>query len=147
MRSVFASLGLAAAACAASPAPRAAAADAQPLDASLAGYVAEAAPARSRTLARAVQPRTIREPSRVEPRPIPRGRRIDVHFADAELGQALALLADAGHFNLVTRDLPPGHVTLALRDVDPYDALLAICRANGVAVRTEGNIVVVAAAK
>jgi hypothetical protein len=127
----------------ASPPPRAAATSAD-----LGAWVAadQSAPARSTALLRgpalvAMDPVTLRTPVAGVPRPRRRSP-IDVSFQKAEMVNAFQLLADAGRFNLVMQDGLGGHVSATLRGIDPYDALVALAEANGVAVRYEGDVVV-----
>jgi len=75
--------------------------------------------------------------------PIGRRARVDVHFHDAELEEALRLLADAGGFALVAEGELSGRVTLELRRVPPYEALVTIAEAHGARVTRQGRIVVV----
>jgi hypothetical protein len=89
-----------------------------------------------------MEPVTLRPPVVEAPRPRRRGH-IDVSFQRAEMVNAFQLLADAGHFNLVLQDGLAGHVSATLKGIDPYDALVALAEANGVAVRYEGDVVVV----
>jgi hypothetical protein len=130
----------------ASPPPRPAASEAD-----LSAWVAaeETAPARSRVLLRgpvpapfSMEPVTLRTHAAEVPRPRRRGH-IDVSFQRAEMVSAFQLLADAGRFNLVMQDGLSGHVSATLKGIDPYDALVALAEANGVAVRYEGDVVVV----
>ncbi|MBK7585854.1 MAG: hypothetical protein IPI67_37425 [Myxococcales bacterium] len=88
------------------------------------------------------QPKTIGDPP---PRERPVGRRalIDVRFADAELEEALRLLADAGGFALIADGELAGRVTADLRRVRPYEALVSLAEAHGARVERRGAIVVV----
>lgn len=78
------------------------------------------------------------------PRP-PRGPTVDISFKDADLGNALRLLADAGRFNLVIEEGVRGTVTLLLRGVEPFDALRVIASTKRATVRYENEIVLVRA--
>jgi type II secretory pathway component HofQ len=85
---------------------------------------------------------SISEPERRLP-PVGRRARVDVHFHDAELEEALRLLADAGGFAMVAEGELSGRVTLELRRVPPYEALVIIAEAHGARVTRQGRIVVV----
>jgi type II secretory pathway component HofQ len=73
-----------------------------------------------------------------------KGERISVRFADADLGNALRFLADAGNFSLVARGNLSGRVNLELEDVRPYDALVFLAAAHGLVVERRGSVVLVA---
>lgn len=84
----------------------------------------------------------------IEPPPAPPARprvtkRLAVEFQRADLVNAMQLLADAGHFNLVLESGLAGLVSASLFDVEPYEALVALAEANGAAVEYENRIVVV----
>jgi hypothetical protein len=139
---------LAAAGCAAPPAPRAAPRP-HDLDASLGSWESargdDGGGARSTTMARApaaIGAVTLQASPAVEVRPRRHGR-VDVSFQGAEMGSAFQFLADAGRFNLVMADGLVGHVSGTLHGVDPYDALVLLAQANGVAVRFDREVVVV----
>ena len=99
--------------------------------------------ARSRTLFRSPEPRTIAPPIEPEPRVLGVRQRVDVRFRRADLDDALRFLADAGRFALVTDGSLTGAVSVDLRAVRPYDALVAIARAHGAEVEQSGNVVIV----
>lgn len=88
------------------------------------------------------QPRTLEAHERPLP---PLGRRalVDVQLADAELEEALRLLAEAGGFAFVAEGQLAGRVNVRMRRVRPYEALVTIAEAHGAAVARRGNIVVV----
>ena len=88
------------------------------------------------------QPKTIGEPPRVE-RPLGRRERVTVRFANADLEEALRLLADAGGFALIADGDLAGSVNADLRQVRPYEALVALAEAHGARVERRGVIVVV----
>lgn len=105
---------------------------------------AAAAPAARRLhpVDRRWQPKTI---GVAEPQLSPLGRRqrVTVRFADAEMGEALRLLAEAGGFALVVDGQLPGRVNADLRSVRPYEALVALAQARGARVERRGVIVIV----
>lgn len=83
--------------------------------------------------------------ARVAEPPRPRRRApVDVSFHRSDMANAFQFLADAGRFNLVMQDGLTGQVSATLHGVDPYDALKAMAEANGVDVRYDGQVVVVA---
>jgi hypothetical protein len=141
-------LVLAASACAArGPEPEAPEpADGPALDDTLRSVASSAvsAPAARRLHAvdRRWQPKTI---GAAEPQLSPLGRRqrVTVRFADAELGEALRLLAEAGGFALIVDGQLPGRVNADLRRVRPYEALVALAQARGARVERRGVIVIV----
>jgi len=71
------------------------------------------------------------------------GRRVNARFDDADLSDALRMLADAAGRSLVVGDGVAGRVTLDLQRVDPLSALIALAEAHGARVSTRGSIVVV----
>lgn len=88
------------------------------------------------------QPKSIGEPTRVE-RPLGRRERVTVRFANAELEEALRLLADAGGFAMVADGDLAGRVNADLRQVRPYEALVSLAEAHGARVERRGAVVVV----
>lgn len=117
------------------------------LDSALAEVVSRERPegAESRRLAQLGarwQPKTIGEPPPVE-RPLGRRERVTVRFANAELEEALRLLADAGGFAMVADGDLAGRVNADLRQVRPYEALVSLAEAHGARVERRGAIVVV----
>jgi hypothetical protein len=68
-----------------------------------------------------------------------------VRFADAELEEALRLLADAGGLALVADGELSGRVNADLRRVRPYEALVALAEAYGARVERRGTILLVTA--
>lgn len=70
-------------------------------------------------------------------------RRVDVRLHDADLENALRMLADAAHVPLVVDGDVQGTVTIALRQVDPLSALTTIASAHGASVEVAGGAVVV----
>lgn len=87
-------------------------------------------------------PKTLGAPAPVE-RPLGRRERVTVRFAEAELGEALRLLADAGGFALVVDGELRGRVTADLRRVRPYSALISLAETHGARVERRGSIVLV----
>ena len=84
----------------------------------------------------------------IEPPPAPparprASRRVALALQHADLSNAMQLLADAGHFNLVLESGLSGQVSASLVDVEPYEALVALADANGARVEYENRIVVV----
>jgi len=88
------------------------------------------------------RPRTIGEPAPAE-RPLGRRERVTVRFANAELEEALRLLADAGGFAMVAEGELSGRVNADLRRVRPYEALVSLAEAHGAKVERRGPIVIV----
>lgn len=88
------------------------------------------------------QPKTIGEPAPAS-RPLGRRDRVTVRFANAELEEALRLLAAAGGFALVADGALDGRVNADLRHVRPYEALLSLAEAHGARVERRGDVVVV----
>lgn len=91
--------------------------------------------------------KSIRIPTEAPPSEAPAGERrpVDVRFANAELANALRLLADAGRFDLVVDGALQGTVTMELRQVSPYDALVTIAESKALEVRRDGRVVIVTA--
>lgn len=75
--------------------------------------------------------------------PLGRRTRVDVHFRDADLGDALRFLAEAGEFALIADGKLPGKVNADMRRVVPYDAVVALAEAHGANVERSGRILVV----
>lgn len=73
------------------------------------------------------------------------GRRIHVAFRRAPLSEALRLLADEAHVQLVIADDLSGEVSVRLRAVRPYDAMLALAEAHGADVLRNGELVIIRA--
>lgn len=102
----------------------------------------EAEARRLSTLAARYEPRTIGEPPPRD-RPLGRRSRVNVRFANADLEEALRLLAEAGGFALIADGQLAGKVDADLRQVRPYEALVALAEAHGARVERRGPIVVV----
>ncbi|MCC7538771.1 MAG: hypothetical protein IT379_21275 [Deltaproteobacteria bacterium] len=85
----------------------------------------------------------------IEPRSrasrVPRGRRVDVAFREADLANALRFLASAGGLNLVLGDGLAGTVTVELRRVRALDAIVALAESHGATVEMREGIVLVRA--
>src|SRR3990172_3899390 len=72
------------------------------------------------------------------------GERLSLNFQNIEVRAVLQLIADFTGFNLVATDTVTGSVTLRLRNV-PWDQVLdIILKAKGLAVRKDGNVMLVA---
>ncbi len=72
------------------------------------------------------------------------GERLSLNFQNIEVRAVLQLIADFTGFNLVATDTVSGSVTLRLRNV-PWDQVLdIILKAKGLAVRKDGNVMLVA---
>ncbi|HLB30298.1 MAG TPA: AMIN domain-containing protein, partial [Gammaproteobacteria bacterium] len=72
------------------------------------------------------------------------GERLSLTFQNIEVRAVLQLIADFTGFNLVATDTVTGSVTLRLRNV-PWDQVLdIILKAKGLAVRKDGNVMLVA---
>jgi hypothetical protein len=89
---------------------------------------------RSRVLGRSAGPSIVR-----------RGSLVDVRFAEAEVREAMRLLAEAAGLDVVVEEDVRGTVTLDLRDVRPFDAMEAIAAAHGARVELQGRLAVVRA--
>lgn len=72
-----------------------------------------------------------------------RSKRINLELVKAPFADAARLLGDVGGFNVVVEENTGGPVTVRLVSVDAYDALLAICEARAISVRTRRGIVIV----
>lgn len=100
-------------------------------------------------------PRAVRalkpaEPIRIGPSAPPpeparprRSARVSVDLHQADLPNALRLLAEAGGFGLVLEGDLPGTVSIRLEDVDAFEALSAVAAAHGASARYERGVVVV----
>ena len=72
------------------------------------------------------------------------GERLSLNFQNIEVRAVLQLIADFTGFNLVATDTVTGSVTLRLRNV-PWDQVLdIILKAKGLAIRKDGNVMLVA---
>ena len=76
----------------------------------------------------------------------PTEERLTLDFQDIETRVALQLIADFTDRNLVAGDGVSGRVTLRLKQVSPDQALDLILRAQGLAMREQGNVLLVAPA-
>ena len=102
-----------------------------------------AAPSPPRTLA-AAGPVTLGAPApKPEPARPPRRPRVSVNLKDADLPDALRLLAEVGGFGVVVESDVAGTVSVRLSEVDPFEALETLAQANGAEARYERGIVVV----
>lgn len=97
-------------------------------------------------------PRSLKptEPIRIGPAAPPpeparprRSARVSVNLREADLPNALRLLAEAGGFGLVIEGDLPGTVSIRLEDVDAFEALSALATAHGASARYERGVVVV----
>lgn len=101
------------------------------------------APTPPRTLA-AAGPVIVGAPApKSEPARPPRRARVSVNLKDADLPDALRLLAEVGGFGVVVESDVAGTVSARLSEVDPFEALEALAQANGAEARYERGIVVV----
>lgn len=76
-----------------------------------------------------------------------RGARVDARFHDAELREAMRLLAEVAGVDVVIDEAVRGRVTLDLEDVAPIDAMDAIARAHGAVLEQSGRTILVRAAR
>ena len=75
------------------------------------------------------------------------GRTLDVDLVRADIHDAMRLLADVGHVNLVVSDDVQGKVTLRLQRV-PWDAAACtIAALNHLTMTVQDNILIVSAAR
>jgi type IV pilus assembly protein PilQ len=72
------------------------------------------------------------------------GERLSLNFQDIEVRAVLQLIADFTGFNLVTSDTVGGNVTLRLKNVPWDQAMDLILKTKGLAMRKNGNVVMVA---
>jgi hypothetical protein len=82
-----------------------------------------------------------------DPRVVRRGALVDVRFADAELREAMRLLAETAGVDVVIEEGVHGSVTLELRDVQPLEAMRAIAEAHGASLELSGRTAIVRAAR
>ena len=72
-----------------------------------------------------------------------RRRRVDIAFHQADLPNALRLLADAAGVQLVVSDGVDGSITASFRRVDPLDAMVLLAETHGAEVELRGRFAVV----
>ncbi|MCK4493660.1 MAG: type IV pilus secretin PilQ [Methylococcales bacterium] len=72
------------------------------------------------------------------------GEKLSLNFQDIEIRAVLQILADFTELNIVASDAISGRVTLNLNDVPWDQALDLILKANGLAKREAGNVILVA---
>ena len=74
------------------------------------------------------------------------GERLSLNFQDIEVRAVLQLIAEFTGFNIVVADTVSGSVTLRLNNVPWDQALDIILQSKGLAMRKEGNVVMIAPA-
>ncbi|PHS70047.1 MAG: pilus assembly protein PilQ [Methylophaga sp.] len=74
------------------------------------------------------------------------GEKLSLNFQNIEVRAVLQLLADFTGLNLVTSDTVQGNVTLRLKNVPWDQALDIILKTKGLAVRQNGNVMLIAPA-
>ncbi len=72
------------------------------------------------------------------------GERLSLNFQDIPVRSVLQLLADFTGLNLVTSDTVGGRITLRLQNVPWDQALDIILKARGLAMRKNGNVIMIA---
>jgi len=72
------------------------------------------------------------------------GERLSLNFQDIEVRAVLQLIADFTGLNMVTSDRVQGSVTLRLKNVPWDQALDIILKSNGLGMRKDGNVIMVA---
>ena len=75
------------------------------------------------------------------------GQRLTLNFQDIETRAVLQLLAETSGRNIVVSDTVQGNVTLRLRNVPWDQALDIIMTSKGLAMRENGNVIIVAPAE
>ncbi|MHB8472228.1 MAG: type IV pilus secretin PilQ [Gammaproteobacteria bacterium] len=75
------------------------------------------------------------------------GERLSLNFQNIEVRAVLQLIADFTNLNLVTSDTVQGNITLRLKNVPWDQALDIILRTKGLAMRQNGNVILVAPAE
>jgi hypothetical protein len=83
--------------------------------------------------------RTIGEGGAVRQEVVRRGEVVDVAFSNADLPNAMRLLAEAAGVNVVVEDGLAGTVDLSMRNVRPLDAMTAIAQAHGATIEQSGR--------
>ncbi|MEZ4229489.1 MAG: type IV pilus secretin PilQ [Polyangiaceae bacterium] len=73
-----------------------------------------------------------------------RGRRIDLDLKDADVHDALRLLADVGRVNVVVADNVSGTVTIRMRNVPWDQAMSVVLQAKSLGMVRQGNMIRVA---
>lgn len=71
------------------------------------------------------------------------GRAVNLDLKNADLQEALRLIADVGNVNIVVSGEVTGTITLRLRGVPWDQALDVIARAKGLATEREGSVILV----
>ena len=90
------------------------------------------------------QPQSTPAPDMLDPDRQYVGERLSLNFQEIDTRAVLQLLADASGLNIVVSDTVQGSVTLRLQDV-PWDQALDIVLAtNGLDMRRNGNVIIVA---
>ncbi|GAB6041182.1 type IV pilus secretin PilQ [Endothiovibrio diazotrophicus] len=74
------------------------------------------------------------------------GERLSLNFQDIEVRSVLQLIAEFTGFNIVVADTVSGSVTLRLNNVPWDQAMDIILQSKGLAMRQEGNVIMVAPA-
>ena len=75
------------------------------------------------------------------------GERLTLNFQDIDTRAVLQLLADTSGLNIVVSDTVQGNVTLRLRNVPWDQALDILLTTNGLDMRRNGNVIIVAPAE
>jgi type IV pilus assembly protein PilQ len=93
-----------------------------------------------------LQPRRIAK-AQVDQRPVYTGERMSLAFQDIDTRAVLQLIMDTSGENIVVSDSVTGSVTLRLQNV-PWDQVLdVVLRLKGLAMRRDGNVILVAPAE
>ncbi len=74
------------------------------------------------------------------------GERLSLNFQDIDIRSVLQVLADFTNQNLVASDTVKGKITLRLSDVPWDQALAVVLKSKDLAMRKEGNVILVAPA-
>ncbi|MEO5368380.1 MAG: hypothetical protein H7831_18885, partial [Magnetococcus sp. WYHC-3] len=94
------------------------------------------------TLRMTPQPRA--EPTADSGKPVFSGERVNMDFKDIEIQNALRLISDMSHMNLIMSDSVTGTLTMRLEDVPIDQALSLILDTKGLGMLVQGNVVWVA---
>ncbi|HFD11433.1 MAG TPA: type IV pilus secretin PilQ, partial [Crenotrichaceae bacterium] len=73
-----------------------------------------------------------------------KGERLSLNFQDIDIRSVLQVLADFTNQNLVASDTVKGKITLRLSDVPWDQALAVVLKSKDLAMRKEGNVILVA---